>query len=59
MPVSSNTFVTQIEFDPDIGGVSVGSMMMKPICARGLIGGTSKFTCKVAYDDTVSKSTNI
>ena len=46
MPVSSNTFVTQMEFDPDIGGVSVGSMMMKPICARGLIGGTSKFTCR-------------
>ena len=30
MPVSSRTVVTQIVFDPDIAGYSVGSMMMKP-----------------------------
>ena len=27
-----------------MGGVSSGSMMMKPICASGCFGGTSKFT---------------
>ena len=39
MPLSSRTVATQMEFDPDIGGVSSGSMMMKPICARGFFGG--------------------
>ena len=33
MPVSSSTVATQIELEPDIGGVSSGSMMMKPIWA--------------------------
>jgi hypothetical protein len=46
MPVSSSTVTTQIEFEPDIGGVSEGSMMMKPICARGSFGGTRRFTCR-------------
>jgi hypothetical protein len=32
MPASSRTVATQIEFEPDIGGVSWGSMMIKP-CA--------------------------
>ena len=44
MPLSSSTVATQIEFEPDIGGVWVGSMMMKPIAARGFFGGTSRFT---------------
>ena len=44
MPVSSNTVATQIAFDPDIGGVSAGSMMIQPICARGSFGGTSRLT---------------
>ena len=33
-----------IEFDPDIGGVSSGSMMMKAASAWGCFGGTSRFT---------------
>ena len=36
MPVSSNTVDTQIEFEPDIGGVSSGSMMIQPIAASGI-----------------------
>ena len=44
MPVSSSTVATQIELEPDIGGVSSGSMMMKPIVARGSFGGTSRLT---------------
>ena len=44
MPASSSTVATQIEFEPDIGGVSSGSMMMKPICARGSLAGTIKLT---------------
>ena len=37
MPVSSSTVAVQIVFEPDIGGYSVGSMMMKPASqsARG------------------------
>jgi hypothetical protein len=35
MPASSSTVATQIEFEPDMGGVSSGSMMMKPICSLG------------------------
>ena len=46
MPVSSSTVATQIEFEPDIGGVSAGSMMIQPICARGSFGGTSRLTCR-------------
>src|SRR6266480_6834005 len=30
IPVSRRTVATQIVFDPDIGGYSVGSMMMNP-----------------------------
>ena len=44
MPLSSSTVATQIELEPDIGGVSSGSMMMKPICASGCFGGTSRLT---------------
>ena len=44
MPASSSTVATQIAFEPDIGGVSSGSMMMNPICARGSLAGTSRLT---------------
>ena len=44
MPASSSTVATQIAFEPDIGGVSSGSMMMKPICALGSLAGTSRLT---------------
>jgi hypothetical protein len=44
MQASSNTVATQIELEPDMGGVSSGSMMMKPICALGSLAGTSRFT---------------
>ena len=46
MPASSSTVATQIEFEPDMGGVSSGSMMMKPICALGSLAGTSRLTCR-------------
>src|SRR6201996_6301567 len=46
MPASSKTVATQIEFEPDMGGVSSGSMMMKPICALGSLAGTSRLTCR-------------
>ncbi|MNL68494.1 hypothetical protein D3C87_1932270 [compost metagenome] len=42
MPLSSSTVETQIELEPDIGGVSSGSMMMKPMVARGSFGGTRR-----------------
>ena len=35
MPVSSRTVATQIVFEPDIAGYSVGSMMMKPASQSG------------------------
>ena len=44
MPQSSSTVATQIAFEPDIGGVASGSMMMKPMSARGSRGGTSRLT---------------
>ena len=44
MPASSSTVDTQIEFEPDMGGVSSGSMMMKAASASGFFGGTSRFT---------------
>ncbi len=44
MPVSSSTVATQIALEPDIGGVSSGSMMMKPICALGSFAGTMRLT---------------
>ena len=44
MPASSSTVATQMAFEPDIGGVSSGSMMMNPICARGSLAGTSRLT---------------
>ncbi len=45
-PASSRTVATQMAFEPDMGGVSSGSMMMKPICAIGSLAGTSRFTCR-------------
>ncbi len=40
MPVSSSTVAVQIAFEPDIGGYSVGSMMMKPASQSGRADGT-------------------
>ncbi len=40
MPVSRSTVAVQIELEPDIGGYSVGSMMMKPASQSGRVGGT-------------------
>ena len=31
IPLSNSTVATQIEFEPDIGGVSSGSIMIQPI----------------------------
>jgi hypothetical protein len=44
MPVSSSTVATQMAFEPDMGGVSAGSMMIQPALARESFGGTSRFT---------------
>ena len=46
MPVSSRTVETQMELEPDMGGVCTGSMMIQPMAARGSFGGTSRFTCR-------------
>ena len=43
-PVSTSAAATHIAFDPDMGGVSSGSMMMKPASAAGSFAGTSRFT---------------
>jgi hypothetical protein len=43
MPVSSSTVTVQIVFDPDMGGYSVGSMMMNPASQSGRVGGTTRF----------------
>ncbi len=40
MPVSSRTVATQIVFEPDMAGYSVGSMMMKPASQSGRVAGT-------------------
>ena len=45
IPVSSSTVVTQIVFEPDMGGYSVGSMMMKPASQPGRVAGTIRFAC--------------
>ena len=45
MPVSSSTVATQIVFEPDIAGYSVGSMMMKPASQPGCVAGTIRFAC--------------
>ena len=45
IPASSNTVATQIEFDPDIGGLKSGSIIIKAASALGFFGGTSRFTC--------------
>jgi len=44
IPLSSSTVDTQIELEPDIGGVSSGSMMIQPIWASGCLAGTSRLT---------------
>jgi hypothetical protein len=41
-PVSSSTVAVQIVFEPDIGGYSVGSMMMKPASQPGCVAGTTR-----------------
>ena len=56
-PVSSSTVATQIVFDPDIAGYSVGSMMMKPASQSGRVGGTSRFAW-TATDPRGSRSRN-
>src|SRR5579862_3974318 len=56
-PVSRSTVVTQIVFEPDIAGYSVGSMMMKPASQSGRADGTSRFAC-VATDPRGSRSRN-
>ncbi len=45
IPVSSSTVATQIVFEPDIGGYSVGSMMMKPASQSARVAGTTRFAC--------------
>ena len=45
IPVSSSTVATQIVFDPDMGGYSVGSMMMKPAAQSARREGTTRFAC--------------
>ena len=45
IPVSSKTVATQIEFEPDIGGVSSGSIIINAASANAFFGGTNKFTC--------------
>ena len=45
IPVSKSTVATQIALEPDMGGVSSGSIIIQPMCASECIGGTSKFTC--------------
>ena len=45
IPVSKRTVATQMAFDPDIGGVVSGSIIIQPICAFGLTAGTKRFTC--------------
>ena len=44
MPVSRTTVATHIEFEPDISGVSSGSMIMNPTAALGSLGGTNMLT---------------
>ena len=46
MPVSSRTVATQIVFEPDMAGYSVGSMMMKPASQSGRCEGTIRFAWK-------------
>ena len=43
MPVSSSTVAVQIVFEPDIGGYSVGSMMMNPASQSVRVAGTTRF----------------
>ncbi len=45
MPVSSSTVTVQIVFEPDIGGYSVGSMMMKPASQSSRVAGTIRLAC--------------
>ena len=44
MPVSSSTVATQMALEPDMGGVSAGSMMIQPMAAPGRFGGTRRLT---------------
>ena len=45
IPASSKTVATQIELDPDIGGLNSGSIIIKAASAFGFFGGTSRFIC--------------
>ena len=44
-PSSSTTVATQIVFEPDIAGYSVGSMITKPKAQSGRVDGTIRFAC--------------
>lgn len=46
MPVSSSTVATQIVLEPDIGGYSVGSMMMAPATQSSRVEATRRLTCR-------------
>ncbi len=45
MPVSSRTVATQIVFDPDIAGYSVGSMITNPAAQSARCEGTTRLAC--------------
>jgi hypothetical protein len=44
IPVSRSTVATHIVLEPDMGGYSVGSMMMAPATQSGRFGGTMRLT---------------
>ena len=46
MPVSSSTVAMHMVLEPDMGGYSVGSMMMAPATQSGRVGGTIRLTCR-------------
>src|SRR3954465_4049091 len=45
-PVSNSTVAMHIVLEPDIGGYSVGSMMIAPATQSSRVDGTSKLTCR-------------
>ena len=44
IPVSSSTVAMHMVFEPDIGGYSVGSMMIAPATQSGRVEGTMRLT---------------
>ena len=57
MPVSSRTVATQIVFEPDMSGYSVGSMITYPYAQSARVAGTIRFAC-VATEPRGSRSRN-